>query len=72
MNIRRIPSAVQEGRRPPLNQRPYNCPLLTDELKALLARCWSKEPEDRPTMDEVVADLQAIVATMVDRAASSP
>lgn len=31
---------------------------LTDELWALVQRCWSKGPESRPTMEVVVVDLE--------------
>ncbi|KAF8756376.1 kinase-like protein [Rhizoctonia solani] len=31
-----------------------------DEMWTLLERCWAKEPENRPSMDEVVAELKKI------------
>lgn len=34
--------------------------LRPDELWALLERCWAIEPSGRPTIDEVVAELERI------------
>ncbi|CCO36792.1 Serine/threonine-protein kinase TNNI3K [Rhizoctonia solani AG-1 IB] len=39
-----------------------------DETWALLERCWAKEPESRPTMDEIVKELKGI-AGMEERVA---
>jgi hypothetical protein len=39
-----------------------------DETWALLERCWAKEPESRPTMDEIVKELKGI-AGMEERGA---
>ena len=50
---------------PNLLERRTDCPL---RLAALVERCMSKEPADRPgSMDEVVAELQACVAELDGR-----
>ncbi|XP_053598761.1 mitogen-activated protein kinase kinase kinase 7 [Microplitis demolitor] len=44
----RIMWAVHVGQRPPLID---NCP---KPIEDLITRCWSKRPEERPSMDEIV------------------
>ncbi|KAL5467584.1 hypothetical protein EMCRGX_G031839 [Ephydatia muelleri] len=38
-------------------QKPLLCP---DEIYTLMAKCWSSNPEDRPTFKELLTDFSAI------------
>lgn len=42
---------VLEGRRPAI---PNNCP---PEFSKLMRKCWNADPKKRPTMEDVVAEL---------------
>ena len=33
---------------------------MTDDVWAIMTRCWTVEPEDRPSMDQIVDDLQKL------------
>lgn len=51
-------SALVRGRQP---KRPTeHIEWLGDGVWALMQRCWDREPSSRPTMEEVVVDLQEI------------
>lgn len=47
-----IRTVTELGERPPI---PEDCP---QHLAKLITKCWSQDPEDRPTMAKVVAELQ--------------
>lgn len=51
----RIMWAVHTGQRPPLLE---GCPKPIEEL---MVRCWSKEPEKRPSMNEVVQIMECLL-----------
>ena len=48
--------ALNEGKRPSFPAS-VSCP---EGLKLLTANCWAKEPNDRPTFEEVRKDLWTI------------
>ena len=50
--------AVMRGERPP---RPAH-PDFTDEMWALMERCWNQDPHSRPDMSEVLQDLHSLLA----------
>ncbi|KAK8845724.1 hypothetical protein M9Y10_020642 [Tritrichomonas musculus] len=47
-----IRSKVKKGFRPP-----FNCPI-PESYKNLIERCWSQDPEERPTFDQILNDLK--------------
>jgi hypothetical protein len=49
--------ACDRGERPPLPPEPRACP---PAYCALMARCWAREPEKRPTFREALAELQTM------------
>lgn len=53
-NDLRVLWAIHSGKRPPPIQ---NCP---EELEELMTRCWNKDATVRPTMDEIVEQMQFI------------
>ncbi|PBK76192.1 hypothetical protein ARMSODRAFT_216730 [Armillaria solidipes] len=42
-------------------QRPSRPPEISDELWAVVTRCWSHEPGDRPTMESLNSDIKKII-----------
>lgn len=54
---RHVVKFVLQGRKP---RRPHDCAMITDEIWALLERCWDSDPRQRPTSDDVLCDLKTI------------
>ncbi|KAH7699128.1 Tyrosine-protein kinase F09A5.2 in chromosome X [Aphelenchoides avenae] len=48
-------AALEEGDRPP---KPDNCP---EEIYALMQRCWRMNPSQRPTIADLMKDLERII-----------
>ena len=54
---------IIQGKRPP---RPTN-PALTDDLWALMQRCWDQEPHSRPQVSGLVGAIPGFVSEQLQR-----
>ncbi|TDG41629.1 hypothetical protein AWZ03_011955 [Drosophila navojoa] len=55
ISINEFNEQIDKGLRPSLDDLEFDCP---DELKTLIQSCWDKDADARPTMQEVVKELQ--------------
>ena len=53
-----LENRVIAGERPPL---PADCPA---EIAAVITSCWATNPDDRPSFEDIVARLLAIIAKL--------
>ena len=54
--------AIVRGERPPRPEKMTN-----DGLWQLIERCWSAKPQDRPTFEDVLADVNSLLTDLARR-----
>lgn len=56
-NFMGVSLAVLEGRRPPI---PHDWPA---DFTQLVTKCWDQDPDSRPSMEDIVADIGTMIAS---------
>lgn len=67
VNEFQVPAAVKRGRRPSRPSRKL-CRMrgLEDEIWRLMENCWSAEPLERPTSNQIVERLRALLSEHIN------